>query len=228
MTKSDAVEAVTPGRAYESPLRRARAQATRGAVLDAAATLFVRDGYLRTTMKAIAGEARTSVETVYAQGGKSALLLACVDRALGGDEDDVPLTDRADFAAALAHPDAADVVEGYVRAFAVVGARAGGLLVAFEDAAASDTATAELWAAAEQHRRLDLRRLVVAVAERGPLAHGWSVETATDAVWLVVTPRAAHTALTTLGWSIDLMAEAVTAQLRALLLPRSTLPTSGT
>ena len=33
-------------------------------------------------MKAIAVEAGTSVETVYAQGAKSALLLACVDRSL--------------------------------------------------------------------------------------------------------------------------------------------------
>ena len=64
-----------------------------------------------------------------------------------------------------------------------------------------------------------LRRLVEAVADRGPLAHGWSVDTATDALWLSVTARAAHTALHTLGWSPDLLVHCVTAQLRALLLP---------
>ena len=188
-------------------------------MLDAAAVLFVREGYLRTTMKAIAAEAGTSVETVYAQGSKSALLLTCVDRALGGDDADVPLTERAAFTDALALPGAADVIEAYVRALSDVAVRAGGLLVAFEDAAAADAGTAELWAAAEQDRRKDLRRLVRAVADRGPLAHGWSIDTATDAVWLLVTSRSAHTALHSLGWSPDLLVTCVTAELRALLLP---------
>ena len=167
------------GRAYASPLRRAQAETTRATVLDAAAALFVREGYLRTTMKAIAAEAGTSVETVYAQGSKSALLLTCVDRALGGDDDDVPLTERAAFTDALALTEAA----------------------------------------AEQDRRKDLGRLVQAVAERGSLAHGWSTDTATDAVWLLVTSRSAHTALHTLGWSPDLLVTCVTAEIRALLLP---------
>ena len=116
----------------------------------AAAALFAREGYLRTTMKAIAAEAGTSVETVYAQGSKPALLLACVDRELGGDDDDVPLTDRAEFAAALAQPSSAAVIEAFVRALTLVAKRASGLLVAFEDAATADVATAELWAGAEE------------------------------------------------------------------------------
>jgi len=193
-------------------------------VLDAAAALFVREGYLRTTMKAIAGEAGTSVETVYAQGSKPALLLACVDRALAGDDDDVPMTDRDEFTAALAQPSAAAAVEGFVRALAHVAERVGGLVVAFEDAAAADAPTAELWALAEQHRRADLRRLVQAVADRGPLPVGWDVDSATDAVWLVATPRAAHIALHTLSWSADRLVAAVTAQLCALLIPSELIP----
>jgi AcrR family transcriptional regulator len=224
VTNTGRLQADPAGRSYTSSLRRAQAEATRATVLDAAATLFVRDGYLRTTMKSIAGEAGTSVETVYAQGSKAALLLACVDRALGGDDDDIPLTDRAGFTAALAQPSAAAVIEAWVAALTEVALRAGGLLVAFEDAAAADAATAGLWAAAEQDRRRDLRRLVGAVADRGPLAHGWSIDTATDAVWLLATPRAAHTALSALGWSPDQLAHCVTVQLRALLLPTEPLP----
>jgi len=213
------VDGAAPGRPYESSLRRAQAEGTRAAVLDAAATLFIREGYLRTTMKVIAGEAGTSVETVYAQGSKAALLLACVDRALAGDDEDMPLTDRAEFTEALARPTAAAIIEAFVRALAHVAVRASGLLVAFEDAAAADATTAELWAAAEQDRRADCGRLVRAVADHGPLRTGWDVDTATDAVWLAATPRAAHTALATLGWSLDRLADAVTSQLCALLLP---------
>jgi AcrR family transcriptional regulator len=200
-------------------LRRAQAETTRGAVLDAAAALFAREGYLRTTMKAIATEAGTSVETVYAQGSKPTLLLACVDRELGGDDDEVPLTDRAEFAAALAQPSAAATIESFVRALAHVAERASGLLVAFEDAAKADVATAELWAGAEEQRKADCRRLVQAVADRGRLRSGWDVDSATDAVWLVATPRAAHTALHTLGWSVDRLVDAVAGQICALLIP---------
>ena len=212
-------EPAAPGRPYRSTLRQAQAEATRATVLDAAAALFTREGYLRTTMKGIAAEAGTSVETVYAQGGKTALLLACVDRVLGGDDDDVPLTDRIEFSTALAQPSPVAVIEQFVGAMARVAERAGGLLVAFEDAAAADAATAELWAAAEQRRKADLRRLVHAVADRGPLAHGWSVGTATDALWLLVTARSAHTALQTLGWSHEQLVTCVTVQIRALLIP---------
>jgi AcrR family transcriptional regulator len=200
-------------------LRRAQAEGTRATVLDAAAALFIRDGFLRTTMKSIAGEAGTSVETVYAQGSKAALLLACVDRALAGDDDDVLLTDRAEFATALEEPSPAAVIEGFVRALANVAVRASGLLVAFEDAAAADAATAELWAAAERDRRTDLRRLVQAVADRGPLPRRWDIDTATDALWLIVTSRSAHTALQTLGWSTDRLVDCVSLQIGAVLLP---------
>jgi AcrR family transcriptional regulator len=193
-------------------------------VLDAAAALFVRQGYLRTTMKAIAGEAGTSVETVYAQGSKAALLLAAVDRALGGDDDDVPLTERAEFTAALARSSATGTIEAFVRALVRVAQRASGLLVAFEDAAAADSSTAELWAAAEQHRKADCRRLVQAVADRGPLPLGWDVGTATDAVWLLATPRRAHIALHTLGWSADRLVDASTRQIGALLIPSELIP----
>jgi AcrR family transcriptional regulator len=170
-------------------------------------------------MKAIAAEAGTSVETVYAQGGKSALLLACVDRALGGDDEEVPLADRREFAAALAEPTTAQLVEGWVRALAAVAVRAGGLLVAFEDAAAADAGTAALWAEAEEHRKADCRRLARAAVDRGPLPAGWDVDTATEALWLLLAPRSAHTALQTLGWSPERVVDAVSRQVRALLIP---------
>jgi AcrR family transcriptional regulator len=224
VTNTGSLEEAPANRPYESPLRRAQAETTRATVLNAAAALFTRQGYLRTTMKAIAAEAGTSVETVYAQGGKAALLLACVDRALAGDDEDVPLTDRTEFAAALAEPTTTGLIEGWVRALAGVAVRAGGLLVAFEDAAAAEATTAALWAEAEEHRKADCRRLALAVADRGPLPAGWDVDTATEALWLVLHPRSAHTALQTLGWSSERVVDAVSRQVRALLLP---LPVTG-
>src|SRR3954469_11367995 len=81
-------------RVYRSPLRAEQAQRTRAAVLDAAARCFLDQGYAGTTMRDIAAAAGVSVQTVFGQGGKSALLLACVDRAVVGDDESAPLIQR--------------------------------------------------------------------------------------------------------------------------------------
>lgn len=210
--------------AYRSPLRRAQAAATRSAVLEAAVALFVRDGYLRTTMKGIAAAAGVSVETVYAQGSKQALLLAGVDRALAGDEEPVAMAARPPFVEALATPSALDLIEGFVGALVDVADRSAALLVAFEDAAAADATTAELWAEAEQRRKQDYRRLVEAVAELGPLPAGLDVDTLTDGMWATFTPRMAHH-VAGLGWPRKQRVAWVARALAALLLPPG--PTSN-
>src|SRR4051795_4121319 len=81
-------------RVYNSPLRAEQAQRTRAAVLDAATRCFLDEGYAATTMKDVAAEAGVSVQTVFGQGSKAALLLACVDRAVVGDDEAVPLARR--------------------------------------------------------------------------------------------------------------------------------------
>jgi AcrR family transcriptional regulator len=191
-------------------------------VLEAAVELFVRDGYLRTTMKGIATAAGVSVETVYAQGSKQALLLAGVDRALAGDEEPVAMAARTPFVDALAEPSALDLVEGFVGALVDVADRSAALLVAFEDAAAADATTAELWAEAEQHRRQDYRRLVQAVADLGGLREGLDVDSATDGMWTTFTPRMAHH-VAGLGWPRDRRVAWVSRALAALLLPPSSI-----
>lgn len=208
---------------YRSPLRQAQATGTRAAVLEAASELFRRNGFPRTTMAAIAEASAVSVETVYAQGCKAKLLLACVERALTGDDEPVALLQRPAFVEALAQTDQVEVVEAYVRALTEVSDRASALIVAFEDAAA-DAATALLWRQAEQQRRADVQRLVEAVAALGPLRPGLDVVSATDGLWVSLTPRYAHQ-LASLGWSLERRSAWTARSVLALLLstaPRST------
>jgi AcrR family transcriptional regulator len=202
---------------YHSSLRQAQARATHAAVLDAAARLFATEGFVRTTMQAIATESGVAVETVYAQGSKKALLLACVDRTLAGDDDELPLIERPAFADALAAGSQAAIVEAFTRALTEVAERAGGLLVTFENAAAADAGIAELWERAEQRRRQDYRRLVEALAAAGPLREGWDVDAATDALWATFTPRLAHVLLHRLTWAPDRLLDWVTGAVAAIL-----------
>lgn len=205
-------------RAYDSPHRRAQAAQTRTAVLDAARTLFERDGYAGTTMKAIAERAGVSVETVYAKGSKLALLLACLDLALAGDEEPVPMLERPAFVAALAAPTPQAVVAGFTAALVEVADRAVGVVVAFEDAALADASVAPLWEAAERDRRADYRRLVTRLADAGWLRPGLSVEAATDGLWATSTPRVAHR-LAALGWSREERQDWFARVVSGLLLP---------
>src|SRR5262245_36163055 len=83
-----------PRRAYHSSGRRARADESRRRVLGPAAELFLAGGYAGTRMADIARRAGVSAPTVYAAGSKPALLKACVDRALAGDDQPVAIVDR--------------------------------------------------------------------------------------------------------------------------------------
>src|SRR3954447_3993933 len=72
---------------YHSPRRADQALATRRAVLEAARDLFVRKGYLQTTVADIAREARVAVDTVYAAvGRKPAILREVLETAISGTD----------------------------------------------------------------------------------------------------------------------------------------------
>src|SRR4051794_15938868 len=95
-------------RTYVSPKREAAAARRRQAIRDAAEHLFLRDGYGRTSMKAIAAHAGVSEKTMYlAFVNKAALLRRVIEVAVrGGDEAAGPMANRPEWRAlALAPPE---------------------------------------------------------------------------------------------------------------------------
>lgn len=88
---------VKPSRSYHSPLRAAQARETRRRVLDAAAQLFLENGYPRTTIAAVATAADVAADTVlHLFGSKRGLLQEVMDVVIGGDDEDLPLLERVD------------------------------------------------------------------------------------------------------------------------------------
>jgi len=74
-------------RRYDSSSRRAAAEATGERICAAAERLFLRDGYARTTIRAVAREAGVAEATVYLTfSTKPALLNATILRATGAEE----------------------------------------------------------------------------------------------------------------------------------------------
>ena len=122
----------------EWPLRRAKAAVTRLAVIDAASRLFVSDGYAGTSIQAIADEAGVSRATVFnSVGGKAALLKACYDIATVGDDEPIPLPQRADATAARLEPDPRRSINLYAAMIANIGERLAPIYEVFRAAATS-------------------------------------------------------------------------------------------
>jgi AcrR family transcriptional regulator len=117
---------------------------TRAAIIGAAAELFEREGYARTTVGAIAERAGVVIQTIYnAIGPKSAVLAAVLDRAASGPEAPrlVPVF-LAERTAGVAT--AQELVEMLADWFAEVAPRLAGMNRVVAEASATDEAVAQL------------------------------------------------------------------------------------
>jgi AcrR family transcriptional regulator len=195
-------DAAPAKRRYDSRRRQAQAAATRRAILDAAQVLFERDGYVPTTMEAIAGEAGVALKTVYsAFSTKSGLLRSLWDLLLKGDTDDAPVADRAWYRDMLAEPDPERLLRSNARNARMVKTRIGPLLGVIRSAAAVDPDGAALWRLIQSDFHANQRAVVDAVAERGGLRPGLDAATATDILWTLNHPDVWLLLAGERGWS---------------------------
>ncbi len=158
-------------RQYNSTRRQEQAQETRRRIVDAARDLFVDQGYGRTTVAQIAEVAGVAVETVYgAFRSKAALLRRVWYVEFRGDEQDVPMYDRAEMQAILAEPDLAERIRRHATFVTASNRRMNPLLDALTGAAATEPAAAAMLAEWGE-RRIDVAtRYAQAAAETGQLA----------------------------------------------------------
>ena len=109
---------------YVSRLRDQQARATRRAIVNAAAELFITRGYGSTTVDDIAQAAGVSRKTVFTSvGGKPAALKLAIDWAIVGDDEDVPLLERPHIRAGMTEPDARRVLSDFARSVIKISSR---------------------------------------------------------------------------------------------------------
>lgn len=164
-------------------------------MLDAATRLFATVGWAATTLTAVAAEAGTAVETVYAGfGSKSGLLAAAIDAALVGDDAPIPLAQRPEFEQ-LAHGGQPERLKAAASVVAVAHERSVPLLRALQEAAASEPSCAQRWEKYEADRRIEIRRGLILVA-------GHSVAASlVDATWAITSPEVFAKLVLDRGWS---------------------------
>lgn len=217
-------------RPYRSPRREQQTIATRLAILEAAQTLFERDGYVPTTMEAIAGAATVSVKTVYlAYSTKSALLRAVWDRALKGDTDEAPVAQRDWYLAVLNEHDPRRQIDMVTHNSCTVKRRIGPMLRAIRSAAVLDPDGAALWALIQSDFHDNQRTIVEAVARHGGLRPGLDTATATDIIWTLNHPDVWLLLTGERGWTADTfetwLRETLTHQLLATPAELAATPT---
>lgn len=187
-------------RAYSSPRRTAEAASTRAAIIAAAATLFVRDGYAATSLKAIAKEANVAVPTVQLQGSKHSLLIGAFEVAFAGDEGTHSLAERPDVADIMAEPDFATAIERYVTYLDEANERAAAIVRAMAAAADADPAARAAYDELEQRRHRDMLIAAGWFASRGRISED-RVSEAADVLGYITSADAYLHFTRASGWS---------------------------
>ena len=177
-------------RRYRSSVREQAAQRTRAQIRDAAARLFVRQGYAATTMRQIAEEADVSERTTYLVfPSKLDLLVEVIGVATTGDELPVPLAERPEFRAALAERDGQTALQAAVSWSSTLLERSGPLVMAAYESAGADEALRRRAMEGERARARDLSLIAEALFSHGALRPDLDVQQATDILLVWISPQ---------------------------------------
>jgi AcrR family transcriptional regulator len=174
----------TAARRYNSPRRLEQAALTRRAVLAAARTLFVSNGYLATTVADIAREARVAVDTVYATvGRKPELLREVLETALSGTDEAVPAQQRDYVLRVRAAPSAREKIAAYIDGLVEIQSRLAPIFLAMRDAATRDADSAALWTEISQRRARNMLEFAADLRATGELRKDLSDAEVADIIW---------------------------------------------
>ncbi|WP_181407564.1 TetR/AcrR family transcriptional regulator [Nocardioides sambongensis] len=223
-------EPVKRRRTYDASRRRAAAERTRSAILEAAQELFAEGGYAATSVRAVADRAQVSVDTVYATvGRKPQLLLAVHDMVLA--EGPVPVAaEQRDYVRAVrAAPTAAAKLRTYAAAMGRLLPHTVPIMSALREAGAADPACAEQHRLISERRAANMRLLAADLRETGELRADLTDAAVADLIWSLNSPEW-FTLITSRGHSPaeygDLLADVLCRTLLAAVEPVAPTPAS--
>ena len=200
--------AASPGEAAPGPelppLRQAQIRQTEDRLIAAATELFLAEGYVATTLEAIARRAQVGARTVYVRfGTKAALFKRVVDVAIVGDTLPIDVLSRDWAQAAVTAPTAAERIAAGAAIGRQIMERTGALFAVAQQAAAVEPLIAGFWQQGREQSRHAQAVFWSRMAEDGLLDPGvdlaWVIDTASilgsAETYLVITRM--------LGWDLD-------------------------
>jgi AcrR family transcriptional regulator len=216
--EAESVPASSSRRRYVTPERDRRAAATRAAILAAAEELFLREGYTRTSMKAVAIRAGVSERTMYlAFSTKASLLRQVIQLAVQGDEALTPISERPEWRAVVVGA-TDEVFDRFAALSTTTMTRTADIIALGESAASTDTELAGYRDRAHEATRADLRALAAELSARGALGPGVTEQDAVDTIYALATNESIFLRLTReCGWPPERYAGLIAGTLKAVL-----------
>ena len=181
--------------------RGSRARATRRRIIDAAAQLFVAEGYTTTTLEQIAERAGVAVQTVYFHfGNKRTLLKEAVDVAAVGDDEPVPLLERPLYRQLAGERDPHRLLAAWTSGGREIFTRVAPIMAVVRDAAGADPDMAAQWRTNQQQRATAYAVFAQQLTDLGALKAELSAQDAVD-ILLALVSFEVYLILTERGWS---------------------------
>ena len=204
-------------RTYDATTRVEQARRGRERLIEVAQRAFMNRGYAATTMAEIAGEAGTSVETIYkAFGGKTGLVRAIYERGLAGREL-IPAPARSDaMSATEANPRA--LVRKWGALTAEVAPLVAPILLLIRAAAVTNPELLELLEETDAQRLKRMGDNADVLAKRAFLRSGVSRNDARDVLWTCSSPELYELLVLRRGWTAEQFGEFVSNTLESALL----------
>jgi AcrR family transcriptional regulator len=202
---------------YSSPVRESGARQTRQAILTAARSLILAEGYGAASVSRIAeaaGVARPTVTAVF--GSKPALMNVLVDEALAGDDEPGPVAQRPWFQPVWDARTLEQLTEAYAQACTLIGSRTALIFDSLGRATESSAELAALWDTINGNRRLgaamvvrhgistgalDTGALDTGALDAGALGADAAVEPLVDALWVLNDPALYRSLVLACGWA---------------------------
>ena len=183
-------------------------EVTRRRLVDAAAEVFLEQGYRSTTVTLLARRAGVSLQTLYlAVGGKSALLRLVLEGALRGSAGPIDESYVDGLRVRLAQltggsDDPRDTLRGIAGVYRGVAERAAPWWRLYRDAAVTEEEIARDWATLGELRRTTLARLLDAIPDSA-LRPGLGRDEAVDTLWALASPETHDLLVRDTGYSLD-------------------------
>jgi AcrR family transcriptional regulator len=205
-------------RTYDSSKRKEQAQATRTAILEAAHRLFVEQGFVTTTLQAVADEAGVAVQTVYAAfGNKQELLRRVIGVSVVGDDEEVPLMERDAVQTIVDEPDQRARARMQAALITQILARVAPVAMVAREASGASPEAAEQWRSFMLERRVGMEHAARSLAGTDGLRA--PIEEAADIIHALWSPELYTILVRELGWTPDRYEAWMTDALERLLLP---------
>ena len=197
-------------------LANARSRRTRTALLAAARSVLEEDGFPRLTMAAVAERAGVTRRAVYLHFNSRSELVGALFDYVADTEGLEGSLQRVRTA-----PDAVAALDAWARHEASYHARILGVARALEHVGRDDPDAAAWRERIARHQLADCRLLAERLAHEHHLAPGWTVDSATDMLWALISTEPLERLLVDRGWSSQQYAERFAHLLRSTFVTPS-------